>query len=74
MVLPPFSDFLKSMDRDKSDYDLSLFLPEEFKSPMSCLSLEQFSVITQLSIALSKVMLLQYHNWLSENLPQLPDE
>jgi hypothetical protein len=74
MPLPSFSSFLDSVDKDKVDYDLSQFIPEDFKHPMSCFSAEQFSVVTQLSIALSKVMLLQYHNWLSENLPQLPDE
>ena len=74
MPLPSFSSFLDSVDKDKVDYDLSQFLPEDFKHPMSCFSAEQFAVITRLSLALTKVMLLHYHNWLSENLPESPGE
>lgn len=74
MQLPSFSSFLDSIDKDKVDYDLSQFLPEDFKRPMPCFSAEQFAVIARLSLALSKVMLLQYHNWLSENLPKAPGE
>lgn len=67
MELPPFSDFLDSLDLSKMDYDLDLYTPAEVKSGIP-FTPKQAAALTQVDIAIIKALLAQYHAWIAEQL------
>ena len=68
MKLPPFSEFLDSIDLDKMDYDLKRYESSELKEGVP-FTPKQATALAQVNIAISKALLAQYHSWLSEQLP-----
>lgn len=70
MILPPFSDFLSSLDSDKLDYDLSLYSSASLKEPRNPFSIEEYEIIVQTNLAITKALLAAYHQWLNEQLPE----
>jgi hypothetical protein len=68
MKLPSFNDFLNSVDFDKIEYDFSLNSPQYLKENHNPFSKEEYRLIVDSEILMSKILLNQYHDWLSEKL------
>lgn len=70
MYLPPFTEFLSSIDPDKLDYDLSLFSTPDMKEKYNPFTQEQYTLLVKTNLTMTKALLAQYHQWLSEQLPE----
>lgn len=70
MQLPPFSEFTKSLDFEKLDYDLNSFASSNLKKPSDLFSEEQYSFLTQTMSAMLLSMLQQYHQWLTQKIAE----
>lgn len=68
MRLPPFSDFLSSINPDKLDYDLSLFSTSDMKENYNPFTQEQYKLLVKTNLTMTKALLAQYHQWLAERL------
>lgn len=69
MKLPAFSDFLRSVNMDEFNYDISRFASAELKQSSDLFTQEQYSFLTQTIATMQFALLAQYHQWLSERLP-----
>lgn len=70
MCLPPFTEFLTSIDPDKLDYDLSLFSTLDMKEEYNPFTQEQYTLLVKTNLTMTKALLAQYHQWLSEHIPE----
>lgn len=70
MKLPAFSDFLESLDPDKLDYDLGLYMPEALKQGPTALNNEEYALVIRTCITTTKLYLSAYHQWLNEQLSE----
>jgi len=68
MELPSFKDFLNSVDFNKVEYDFSSNCPAYLKENHNPFSKEEYRFIVDSEILMSKILLNQYHDWLSEKL------
>lgn len=68
MCLPPFAEFLSSIDSDKLDYDLSLFSAPDMKKNYNPFTQEQYSLLVKTNFTVIKTFLARYHQWLAEQL------
>lgn len=67
MKMPPFSDFIKSVDLDKLSYDLELHASSVLKDETNLFTQEQYEFLTATFATMSLTLLRQYHQWLSES-------
>lgn len=67
MNMPPFSDFIKSVDLDKLSYDLDIHASPMLKDKTDLFTQEQYEFLTATLAAMSLALLRQYHQWLSES-------
>lgn len=70
MCFPPFTEFLTSIDPDKLDYDLSLFSTLDMKEEYNPFTQEQYTLLVKTNLTMTKALLAQYHQWLSEHIPE----
>lgn len=70
MHIPPFSDFLSSIDQDKLEYDLSFFSTQDMKEKYNPFTQEQYILLVKTNIAITKAFLAQYHQWIAEQLDE----
>lgn len=70
MKLPAFSEFLESLDPDKLDYDLDLFMPRVLKQGPNPLNNDEYALVIRTSMAIAKLYLSAYHQWLNEKLSE----
>ena len=68
MLLPPFSEFLSSIDPDKLSYDLTSFSSPNMKENYNPFTQEQYKLIVKTNFAIIEAILTQYHQWLAEQL------
>lgn len=68
MELPPFSDFLASINPDKMDYDLCMYMSPRLKDAPNPLTNAEYEVIVRTCYAMNQTMLSTYHQWLAEQL------
>lgn len=68
MKIPPFSEFISSIDPNKMDFDLGLYMSPELKKGPTALNDDEFALVIRTSIAITKTYLAAYHQWLSEQL------
>ena len=68
MKLPPFQDFLESLDMNKFRYDLSLYSPQNLKENYNPFTPEQYRLIADTNFAMIQSLLAQYHQWLREQI------
>lgn len=70
MEIPPFSDFVRSVDFNKLSYDLESIAPAELKESSSLFTEAQYSFISNTVAAMSLSLLQQYHQWLAEQIAE----
>lgn len=68
MTLPSFNEFLANIDPDKMDYDLSMYSFQDMKEPYNPFSKEQYTLLVKTNITMTRALLSQYHQWLTEQL------
>lgn len=68
MNLPSFTEFIQSVDPDKLDFDLGLYMSPELKHGPTALNDDELTLVIRTSIAITKTYLAAYHQWLSEQL------
>ena len=71
MTLPAFNEFLSNIDPDKMDYDLSMYSFQDMKEPYNPFSKEQYTLLVKTNITMTRALLSQYHQWLTEQLQSL---
>lgn len=71
MTLPSFNEFLANIDPDKMDYDLSMYSFQDMKEPYNPFSKEQYTLLVKTNITMTRALLAQYHQWLTEQLQPL---
>lgn len=69
MTLPPFSDFINSLDAEKISYDLGMYSSPDMAEPYNPFTKEQYLLLVKTNITMMQTLLAQYHEWLSEQLP-----
>lgn len=70
MKLPPFVEFAKSFDFEKFGYDIENLAPQELKQSSPLFTQEQYAFMCRTMVTISLVIFQQYHQWLSEQLPE----
>lgn len=68
MNLPSFTEFIQSVDPDKLDFDLGVYMSPELKHGPAALNDDEPALVVRTSIAITKTHLAAYHQWLSEQL------
>lgn len=68
MYLPPFLEFVNSVDLSKLSYDLESIASIDLKKSSNLFTQEQYQFLTETMAAMSLSLLQQYHQWLAEQL------
>lgn len=71
MNIPSFADFKAQIDTEAATYDFEQALTAVIAGGSLPFSAEQVSALASCSVAVSLVLLQQYHTWLSETLQSL---
>lgn len=61
-----FSDFQKSLNFDKLNYDMSKIADESLLQPSDLFTQEQYDFLTKTTAVMLLGLLRQYHEWLNE--------
>lgn len=69
LKIPPFSEFVQSVDMSKLNYDINRFATEDLRHSSCLFTEEQYAFLTSTAVTMQLALLAQYHQWLSEQLP-----
>ena len=68
MQIPDFMTFAASVDKEKLNFDISLFCAPLMKRNCNPFTKEEYELITATCIVFTQAYLAQYHNWISQLL------
>lgn len=68
MKIPPFSEFIKSVNMSEISYDMNRFATDDLRQSSDLFTQEQYTFLTNTMVTMQVALLAQYHQWLSEQI------
>lgn len=66
--LPPFKEFLETIDGDAFTYDVKMHSTERMRREYNPFTEEQFRLIIDTSVVLTQTIIAHYHQWMCTQL------